>query len=269
MHSAAHLTTSFTDMANNGSPYAGKPAAEWPEITKSLIAQHPLKPQEILEIAILAWDSVWSTQIGRAPAQIPLRDVNPPATVIGYFFEKIFAKELSARYPKIWRGTQTGDEKDLHCIDNQFYSTEIKASGQLGTKIFGNRSYGQKLENQALAKKDKSGYYITVNFFADRLNLVRFGWIDADDWKAQASPTGQMAGLDESVYRYKLVPLRGDYVLNAPVNLLAGVGGKLAEQCRGAGLSSIADVLAADGKLPSELKRVYAAAVIYKKELGA
>lgn len=240
----------------------------WLDVTKKLTDSHPLSPAEILEISIVAWNSVWSTQIGCAPAQISLRDIAPPATVIGYFFEKLFAKELSKRYPKDWRGTKTGDEKDLHCITQPSFSTEIKASGQLGTKIFGNRSYGQEIKNQALAKKDKSGYYITVNFFGECLNLVRFGWIDADDWKAQKSATGQMAGLGENVYRSKLIPLKGEYTLNAPVELLSGVGAKLAEKCYKAGFSSIANVLAAGDYLPIELKRVGDAAEKYKDEFA-
>ena len=48
------------------------------------------------------------------------------------------------------------------------------------------------------AKKEKSGFYITVNFFNQTLTLMRFGWIDADDWDPQEAPTGQMAGLKQA-----------------------------------------------------------------------
>ena len=252
-------------MANQASPYDGVVVEEWPAITSKLIADHPLKPAEILDIALSAWASVWSTQIGRPPAQISLRDVNPPATVVGYFFEKIFAKELAARYPRTWCGGVAGDEKDLHCLANAKYSTEIKCSGQLGKRIFGNRSYGQKIENDALAKKDKSGYFITVNFFGDRLNLVRFGWIDSSDWKAQKAATGQMAALDDSVYKYKLSPLKGNYTLDAPIALLPGVGPKLAAECGQHHISSINELLRLGDKTPPELKRAYGAALLYKQ----
>jgi len=250
-------------MSNGLSPYLNSPINNWPTITDQLIAQHPLSTAEILEISLSAWKAVWSTQIGVAPHQIPLKEVNPPATVIGYFFEKLFAKELASRYPEVWRGGVNGEEKDLHHITNQTFSIEMKASGQLGTKIFGNRSYGQKVENNALAKKDKSGYYITANFFGESLNLIRFGWIDADDWKAQKAATGQMAALDENTYKYKLRPLKGSYTLDAPIELLHGVGAKLAEKCRDRGFDTISSLLAGNN-VPKELSKAHQAALTYK-----
>jgi hypothetical protein len=192
--------------------------------------------------------------------------VNPPATVIGYFFEKLFAKKLSDRYPGVWRGGSSGEEKDLHCENNPDLSIEIKSSGQLGTKIFGNRSYGQKVENEALAKKDKSGYYITVNFYGEQLNLVRFGWIDSSDWKAQAAATGQMAGLPDDVYKHKLIPLKGQYTLNASISLLPGVGPKLQSMCHAAGIFNIAQALQISPYRNPELKRLITAAEIYKNQ---
>lgn len=77
-----------------------------------------------------------------------------------------------------------------------------------------------------LVKKEKSGYYITVNFYQKCLILLRFGWIDHSDWKAQKSETGQAAGLDKKVYEYKLIQIPGDYRLNAPVGILRGIGKK-------------------------------------------
>lgn len=251
-------------MVNQNSPYSGVPADKWAQVTSKLVAQHPLKLCDILEIALSSWDSVWSTKIGTPPTQINLKEINPPATVIGYFFEKIFAKKLAERFPGVWRGGISGDEKDLHHETDQTLSVEIKASGQLGTKIFGNRSYGQKVENESLAKKDKSGYYITVNFYGDQLNLVRFGWIDATDWKAQASATGQMAGLPDEVYSSKLIPLKGKYTLKAPIALLPGVGPKLQGLCYAANVYSIEQAIKIDTVKHPNLKRVAIAAGIYK-----
>ena len=251
-------------MNKTGSPYAGIATQEWGKVTRQLIDQHPLKPEEVLDIALTSWDAVWSTQIGTGAARLALKDVNPPATVVGYFFEKLFAKELATRYPKDWRGESGGVEKDLHCISNVAFSTEIKASGQLGLKIYGNRSYGQQVENEALAKKDKSGYYITVNFFGEQLNLIRFGWIDSSDRKPQKSPTGQMAGLEDNVYQYKLMPIKGTYTLRAPIALLQGVGGKTAQACATIGIMTIADVLGYKGAWPKNLVKVLTAAKDYR-----
>jgi ScaI restriction endonuclease len=240
------------------SPYAGVPVANWPEVTRELVAQHPLSLELIHDAAMLSWDRLWNTWVGEAKIGFPLADIDPPATVIGYMFEKLFAKELAERLPGAWRGGE-GSEKDLHCLENDAMSVEMKASGQLGYKIFGNRSYGQVLANAGAAKKDKSGYYITVNFFGQRLTLLRFGWIDATDWQAQASATGQMAGLSAEVYDHKLVPIVGPYMLNGPVQLLGGVGAKAAGELSAVGVHSIAELVGSD-QLPAKYEPLRTAA---------
>jgi hypothetical protein len=101
-----------------------------------------------------------------------------------------------------------------------------------------------------LVKKEKSGYYITVNFYQRTLTLLRFGWIDQNDWQPQSSATGQMAGLPEHVYEEKLVCIPGDYRLSGPVELLKGVGEKTAEQLHRLGIQTIRELLDHPGKLP-------------------
>lgn len=224
------------------SPYEGVPEEGWQAVTDKLIEQHPLTPDLIRDAALVSWERLWNSTVGDAHTGFKLQEVDPPATVVGYFFEKIFAKELAKRLPGEWRGG-TGSEKDLHCIKNDAMSVEMKSSGQLGYKVYGNRSYGQKVENAEAAKKDKSGYYITINFHKQKLTRLRFGWIDADDWKAQASATGQMAGLPDAVYEHKLKTINGDYMLDAPIQLLHGVGGKAAQELEAHGIHTIGDLL--------------------------
>ena len=207
------------------------------------MAGHPLTEELIHDAAIVSWERLWSTKVGDAETGFPLAELDPPATVVGYFFEKIFSKELAQRLSGQWRGGQTGTEKDLHCLTNDAMSVEMKSSGQLGVKIFGNRSYGQKNENADVIKKDKSGFYITINFYGQRLTLLRFGWIDADDWQAQKSATGQMAGLPDSVYSGKLLVIRGPYMLQAPVKLLPGVGPTAFAALTAHGIQTIHDMI--------------------------
>lgn len=204
--------------------------------------------------AVVAWDAVWATEVGAGGAKIPLRDIAPPATVIGYFFEKLLAKEMALALPKEWRGG-TGSEKDLHYIPDPSKSIEVKSSGQSGLKIYGNRSYGQDLANAEAGKKDKSGYYITVNFFANRISLIRFGWIDSSDWAPQKSPTGQMAGLKATVYEHKLTIVPGKYVLDAPVVILPSVGNKTAELLLQLDVRTVGELLAlqVQGKVDSRV----------------
>lgn len=247
------------------SPYSGKPIAQWADVTRALVHAHPLTPAIIHDAAMAAWARLWSTTVGDSTLGFPFAAVDPPATVVGYFFEKLFANELAARFPAVWRGGR-GSEKDLYCLTNDALSVEMKASGQLGYKVYGNRSYGQRVENADAAKKNKSGYYITINFYGQILTLLRFGWIDADDWLAQKSATGQMAGLSDDVYRYKLLPIPGPYILNGPVQLVEGAGPKAAAELTAAGLTTIGQLLTATA-VPARYAKLQAAARERYKEL--
>jgi hypothetical protein len=219
------------------------------------VAAHPLSLDLIHDVAVAAWNNVWNTTIGSGATAIRLADLNAPATVIGYFFEVLFARELETRYPEDWRGNRTGEEKDLVCIKAPEHSVEIKSSGQLGFKVYGNRSYSQEVENTELAKKEKSGYYITANFYQQTLTLLRFGWLDIDDWKGQKAATGQMAGLSKIAYEDKLVIIPGDYRLDGPVELLKGVGEKMVGILHGLGIHTIRDYLDYSGKFPKKRPR--------------
>ncbi|HUG89783.1 MAG TPA: ScaI family restriction endonuclease [Planctomycetaceae bacterium] len=238
-------------MTRTGSPYRGD-QKQWSNVTKRLIAEHPLDPDQILEIAQTAWQHLWQTTIGTGKHRIRLSELRVPASVVGYFFEVLFARELERRSDGQWRQGQTADEKDLVYVPDPRYSTEVKTSGQLGDKVFGNRSYGQKTADDLRGKKEKSGYYITVNFYGRTLTLLRFGWIDADDWNPQLAPTGQMAGLPDVVYRWKLVDIRGDYQLQAPVRLLPGVGPGRAEALRQLGIATVGELIAAEVTMPTK-----------------
>lgn len=240
------------------SPYLERPVDSWADITQQLVQQHPLTPELIHDAALLSWDRLWSTWVGDRAVGFPIAEIDPPATVIGYMFEKLFAKELAVRLPGVWRGG-VGSEKDLHCLSDNSFSVEMKASGQLGYKIYGNRSYGQVLENADAGKKDKSGYYITVNFYGQTLTLLRFGWIDSFDWQAQKSPTGQMAGLPPEVYANKLITIAGPYMLEGPVQLLEGAGDKATNDLLEHGVKSIADIIHAND-LPTKYQRLQEAA---------
>jgi len=238
------------------SPYSGKPESAWPRITQKLVSDHPLKPAACREAALTAWNTLWQTTVGAGPLSVPLADLRVPATVVGYFFEILLARELERRHPGIWRGNRSKDEKDLVYLPEPALSVEIKTSGQAGFKVYGNRSYGQKAGNDLLAKKEKSGFYLTVNFFGQTLTLIRFGWIDADDWDPQEAPTGQMAGLRRAVYDYKLIPIPGTYRRQVPVLLLDGVGPATDAQFAGLGIRTVGDLLDRRGQLPGRLARL-------------
>lgn len=236
-------------------PHSGQPEASWLAITQRLLNSHPLKPQVILEASLTAWGTLWQTTVGTGTLAVKLADLRVPATVVGYFFEVLLARELERRDP-LWRGSQSPDEKDLVYLSDPAFSVEIKTSGQAGFKVYGNRSYGQKAASDLLVKKEKSGYYITVNFFGRVLTMIRFGWIDAADWDPQEAPTGQMAGLKPAVYNSKLLPLLGAYRQQAPVLLLDGVGPATEKRFAELGIQTIGELLEYQGQLPGRLARI-------------
>ncbi|HVC98661.1 MAG TPA: ScaI family restriction endonuclease [Pirellulales bacterium] len=107
-------------------PYHGKPEAQWAKVTRRLLARHPLKPETILDVATVAWNDLWATTVGAGRAKVRLAELAVPATVVGYFFEILFAKELEARYPGQWRGHLAKDDKDLVYVPDAAMSVEIK-----------------------------------------------------------------------------------------------------------------------------------------------
>lgn len=233
------------------SPYAAKPTNEWKEITEKLIATYPLSQDEILEIAVMSWKRLWESKIG---GEIKLNEVDLPATVVGYFFQKLFAYELSKRYPSVWKGEVLKSDKDLVNINNPSFSTEMKTSGQLGYNLYGNRSYNQQTENSENSGKDKSGYYITLNFYEQAITSLRIGWIDQDDWLPQDSQTGQAATLKTEVYDYKLLQINGAYLNDSPVQLLKGIGDKVLTKFHGDNVYTFSDLRSYAGENRKILK---------------
>ncbi|WP_330203384.1 ScaI family restriction endonuclease [Cyanobacterium sp. DS4] len=230
----------------NNSPYQNLDKDSWIDKTKELIEDHPLSLGEIEDIAVRAWNILWQTKIGDELTKIPLKDIKLPATVIGYFFEKLFAYILAEQYPDKWCGGSHKEDKDLVYIENPYYSVEIKTSGQKKTDIFGNRSYGKKSQDEVLVKKEKSGYYLTINFYQDTLTLIRFGWIDFEDWQSQSSESGQMSKLKQEVYQTKLFAVSGSYLLRSPLYILEGIGDKKEKELKEQGILKISDLWVID-----------------------
>lgn len=225
-------------------PYDGVPSSEWLGVTHRLVAEHPLEPMVIRDCCLDAWELLWQTTIGKDQLSIPLQETNPPAIVVSYFFERLLSRVLGSRYPGQWRSGTSKSEKDIVFESDHAYSLEVKCSGQLDTKIYGNRSTGQKAKSVRKADKpEKSGYYVTVNFYETTIMLIRFGWIDQEDWSAQQAQTGQAAGLPDNVYQGKLIEIPGEYRKNSPVQIIKGVGSKRSEELNAEGIRTINDLL--------------------------
>lgn len=197
------------------SPYTGLPVEDWEEKTRELIDRHPLDPQEIYDVVIQVWSEIFQSSITSRGYRIGI-NLFPTPQIMGFFLHELIPLELASKYPGIWRRDNSTLEKDIVYILNNNFSIEIKTSSS-SRNTYGNRSYAQQSALGAKPKKDKSGYYLVVNFqkfnpkmaSVQTLNikLVRFGWIDREDWQGQTAATGQQAKLSPDVERYKLLQL--------------------------------------------------------------
>jgi hypothetical protein len=190
------------------SPYAAVPKSEWSQITERLLSEHPLGQEEIVEIVLESWRSIFTSAIGTHRFKIG-EHIFPKPQIMGALLHELIPLEIAARYPDQWRGERAASEKDIVYMPDDRFSIELKTSSHR-EHIFGNRSYAQGAISE---KKGKSGYYITVNFekctigHAPEIVLVRFGWLDHADWIGQRAATGQQSRLAPDVYLGKFKTL--------------------------------------------------------------
>lgn len=191
------------------SPYHRLPVKRWRDVTNRLVSEHPLDTQELVEIVLASWESIFASRLGTQGFHIG-RDIFPKPQIMGFLLHELIPLELAARYPERWRGEISASDKDIVHIPDDRFSIEVKTSSN-PQHIFGNRSYAQ---GTTRGKKAKSGYYLAVNFgkvsrnmTRPRIMLVRFGWLDSNDWIGQMAVTGQQSRLITSVETHKLLEI--------------------------------------------------------------
>ena len=191
------------------SPYDGLEVSQWLDVTRRLINNHPLDSEEIVEIVLESWKSIFASRLGTKGFYIG-KDIFPKPQIMGFLLHELIPLELSAKYPDRWRGDRDASDKDIVYIPDFSYSIELKTSSN-PKHIYGNRSYAQA---SSKGKKAKSGYYLAVNFekFSSNnsqasIRLIRFGWLDSTDWIGQKASTGQQSRLPKEVENYKLLEL--------------------------------------------------------------
>ncbi|MCZ2525063.1 ScaI family restriction endonuclease [Streptomyces sp. HB2AG] len=189
------------------SPYFGLDSDDWPEVTRSLLAEQPLGGETLVKAVLSSWESIFNSRLGSG-FHIG-KDIHPTPQNMGSLLHALIPLELAARDAN-WRADSNASEKDLVYEPNQSYSIEIKTSSHKD-QIFGNRSFG--VDNPGRGKKAKDGYYVAVNFekWGDapgglpRIRLIRYGWLDHTDWVAQKSQTGQQSSLPAVVANTQLL----------------------------------------------------------------
>lgn len=196
-------------MSTETSPYAGLKDGQWLAKTNELIAAHPLKPEELVDLVLACWKDIFDSRLGRLGYRIG-HEIRPKPQIMGFFLHEFLQLEVSRRHPGAWRGEVTAADKDLVYTPDDRFSIEIKTSSH-PDKIFGNRSYTQK---STTSKKSKSGFYLAINFGkftadcpACAIAKIKFGWLDTGDWRGQAAQSGQQASLSPRVESRKLVTL--------------------------------------------------------------
>ncbi len=188
------------------SPYENLDTTRWLKVTEKLIKKHPLSEKEIVDSVLESWNEIFNSKIGGLQIGI---EIHPSPQIISFLMHELVPYKLSQLYPGVYKIGTGKAEKDIYCITNDFYSVEIKASSH-ASSIYGNRSYAQP--NVEKAKKNKNGYYLTINFAKfskeakqrPEISLIRFGYIEHTDWRGQKSETGQQASLSLDCYKYKL-----------------------------------------------------------------
>ena len=188
------------------SPYQGASVAQWSSITDRLIANHPIKPDEIVETVLKSWDDIFNSKIG---SFFIGKEIEPVPQIMSFLLHELVAHYLSLKHPGVYKVGTEKTEKDIHCITDSSFSIEIKGSSH-PNQIFANRSYAQP--QSGTEQKVKNGYYIAINFeqFKNvkpnlpKILMIRFGYLEHTDWIAQASATGQQARLGADVYKHKL-----------------------------------------------------------------
>ncbi len=203
--------------AATASPYEGLAAGQWEAKTIELVSAHPLGADHgspLVAAVQAAWDDIFQSTFGPKQLKIGV-DIFPKPQILGFLLHELIPPRIELAFGSDWRVDKAADEKDLVYQPDKGLSVEIKTSSN-ANNICGNRSYAQETANGT--KKDKSGYYLGINFQkctkttpTPTLVKVRFGWLDAADWTGQTAATGQQASLSTQVRDGKLLEL---YPLN-------------------------------------------------------
>ncbi len=183
------------------SPYLNQSSENWINITTQLMEKHPLR-SNIVEFVLKTWESILNGKINTfLNLHIRHMKISPQAT--GALLHDVIPEYIQKHTQDLRKGT--GREKDIICINDPLYSIELKTSSQ--KSVYGNRSYAKSEKG-----KDKFGYYLIVNFDKiekpdPKIQKIRFGWLDHNDWVGQKTETGQQAYLKKESLKYKLITI--------------------------------------------------------------
>lgn len=140
------------------------------------------------------------TYLGKPMKDIISKAANKGA-FIGQLFPIAFNEVLARSFAHLFRPEQEQFDKDVVCVSNDRFSFEIKVSTDK-EKIVGNLSYASDG-----GYKDKHSFYLAVNFDKNTFEviLIRFGWLDIEDWSISSSYNGQGSTVKTLPMRSKMI----------------------------------------------------------------
>lgn len=177
------------------------------------VGSHPLGEEELLSVVFGAWDELVGAITPTGVNLVSELGIAPRA--IGDLLEKLIARGLAELQLGEWHGGEGWHQKDVVCVANDRYSFEIKTSTR-PSGLDGNKCYAPAAGARArtpTSRKSMCGYYLVVNYedprkTADpRVRLIRFGWLDREDWVAQGSALGQRSRVPRCDAERQLVTL--------------------------------------------------------------
>lgn len=201
------------------SPYWNKNSEdEKKNVRDKLLKDYPIKEKELIHNCKQAWEIIKKIEIDILGNKINLVDLELHGSIYGGLIDTVLREVIIKSDESKWMRPNLKVDKDVIYIDDNKKSLEIKSGGQKNTQVFGNRSSNLEEKNE---QKSMAGYYITINYYNKELYLIRFGWLDEEDWIGQVDG-GQQAKISEDAYELKLKILYGSYLMNTPTDLLLG-----------------------------------------------
>jgi hypothetical protein len=94
------------------SPYTDVSPNNWLSITQGLVERHPLSIEEIVDVVLTSWQSIFNSRLGTKGFRIG-RDIFPKPQIMGFLLHELIPLELKAKYPDLWRGDISASDKDI------------------------------------------------------------------------------------------------------------------------------------------------------------
>jgi hypothetical protein len=153
---------------SSASPYAGLDESQWPDRTAELLSEYPLGRDELIEVVLGSWASIFDSHIGTRGLRIG-EQIFPKPQVMGDYLHELVPYELQERYPEEWRRDRTGADKDLVNLRDDHWSTEIKTSSHAtqvsGTAVTRNRRRARRRSQASTSRSiSRAGLARTAAF---------------------------------------------------------------------------------------------------------